>query len=288
MTLSMPELAFAALAGGTIGFLTGMFGAGGAFLLVPVLNIALGIEMDLAVGSVACYILGPATTSLLARRIRLHHTRLPLTIAGGLLAGVLAGAWLLESIQQEGTLSVAGTAVPAADLVVLLCYLGLLSSLGVFLIWEAHRGTQVPRGRLAGVRLPPRARFPEFGGRPLSIPVLAWFGLAVGFLSGLLGMGGGLILLPAMVYLLGMRTQQAVIGSMLIVWLVSLMSTLTHAWHENIDLMLVAVLLLGGTIGARLGTDAGTRLAGRQLRQYFGWLVLAAAVLVLLRLIGLI
>lgn len=282
MRLDLFDLALAALAGGGVGFLSGMLGVGGAFLIVPVLNIALRIPMELAVGSGACQVLGPATTSILARRVRREDLRLPLTIAGGLFAGVFIGAEVLDRAERRGAVLLASWAepVPLAELVVLGTYFVLLVGLGLFALYEvrqSRRNRPIRTGWLAGWEVPPSARFAALDRPRVSIVLLAWFGVAVGFLAGLLGIGGGLVLLPGLVYLLGMRTHAAVLSSLVIVWIVAVQATIVHAWKEHVDLLLVVALLFGGTLGARLGSDLGVKLAGRRLRQAFGWLLLATA-----------
>ena len=286
-SLTMLELALAALAGAAVGFLSGVFGIGGSFLLVPVLNIALKIPMELAVGAGACHVLGPATTSLLARRIERETLRLPLTITGGLLVGVVAGVRALEWTKHHGKVVLPGKSASLTELVVLGTYFVLMLSLGLFAIWEVRRtrqNRQVKRGWVAGWRLPPFAEFPEFSRMRVSISALALFGLTIGYLAGLLGMSGGLVLLPGLIYLLGLKTQQSVMSSLVIVWLVAAQATAVHAWHGNIDITLVMALLAGGTIGARLGSDFSVKLQSLQLRQGFAWLLLGTATLIALRL----
>lgn len=289
MTFGLLDLAWAALVGGGVGVVSGMFGAGGGFLIVPVLSIILRIPVELAVGAGACQGLGTATTALLARRAGLAQLRLPLTIAGGLFMGVYSGAAALRSAGTSAVLVVPWSvrAVPAAELLVLLTYFLLLASVGVFALWEARQGrgrAVFAAARRAALRIPPVEVFEEFQERRMSIPVLAWFGLIVGFFAGLLGMNGGLILLPGMMYLLGLRTRQAVVSSLVIVWLVSVQSTIVHAWHGHVNLLLVVALLVSGTVGARLGVEVGERLGGRRLRSGFGWLLLGAAALIAVRL----
>ncbi len=281
--LSLLELTLAALGGGGVGFLSGVFGVGGGFLLVPVLNIVLKIPMELAVGSGACQVLGPATTSILARRINREHWRLPLTIAGGLFVGVFSGARLLQSAKQHGNVTVLQRTIPLAELTVLTVYFVLLTLLGCFALWEVHRyrqGRELKKGWLASWRIPPCVEFPALNHRILSITTLSFFGLIVGFLAGLLGMSGGLILLPGLIYLLGLRTHTSILSSLVIVWIVAAQSTVAHAWLGNIDISLVIALLLGGTFGARLGSELGIKLGGRQLRHGFGWLLLLTALLI--------
>jgi len=95
-------------AGGLIGFLAGMFGVGGGFLLVPMLHIVLGIPMELAVGASACQVLGPATTSLLARKIKPRDLFFPLVITGGLLLGVIIGTSILEHAKNLAAITING------------------------------------------------------------------------------------------------------------------------------------------------------------------------------------
>ncbi len=296
MAFSLWNLTCAVLAGAGVGFLSGVFGLGGGFLIVPVLNIVVvGLPIEMAVGAGACQVLGPATTSLLARRVERRHFRFPLTMMGGLLVGVFAGVAVLEwakGFGTEGHVTVFSHTVPFIDVVVLTVYFCLLFSVGLFVIWESrggHSKSAGPNGCFLGrLRIPPYAMLSEFPTGSVSIVVLAWFGLAVGFLSGFLGMSGGLILLPGLIYLLGISTQQAVTSSLVLVWLVAFQNTIAHAWHGHIDLRLVTALLISGTIGARLGSDIGVKLAGRKLRSRFGWLLIFTAAVILLRLFSIV
>ena len=138
MPLSPTDLLLAALAAAVIGLISGVFGIGGGFLLVPVLNVGLGIPMHLAVGSAACQLLGPATTVALARGVRLENVRLPVLISGGLLIGVFLGADVLRrATLHSSSEDVSGP--ETADIVVLSVYLGILLCLGLFSIYETHR-----------------------------------------------------------------------------------------------------------------------------------------------------
>ena len=285
MTLDL--VPWVALVGVVVGAISGIFGVGGGFLIVPALNVLLGIPAQLAVGAGCCQILGPATTSLLARRIQLQELRLPLIASGGLLLGAFAGGQLLHRAQQSQLVDLPSGKVPLVDIVVLVVYLVLLLSLSVFSFWALDRmgrhGQSLPR-LLQVIAIPPRVSFPEYELGPLSIPLLVWSAMALGFLAGLIGISGGLILVPGMVYVLGMPTQRAIRISLIIVWIVALESTVVHAWNGYIELKLVMALLLGGTLGARFGSELGLHLRGRQLRRAFGWLLVMTAVLVAVRL----
>ena len=152
------------LAGGLIGFLAGMFGVGGGFLLVPILHIVLGIKMELAVGASACQVLGPATTSLLARKIKVRDLFFPLVITGGLLLGVIAGTGILEHAKALAAISINGKTIRVADFIVLIAYFVMLVSLGVLSLRSARRSDSEITGALLKDRfqLPPLARFPRF------------------------------------------------------------------------------------------------------------------------------
>ncbi|RMG36333.1 MAG: sulfite exporter TauE/SafE family protein [Planctomycetota bacterium] len=278
------QAAIAVVAGGGVGFLAGVFGIGGAFLLVPVLQLTLTLPVQHIVGSVVCYILGPATAALLARDVRADDLRLPLTTAGGLLVGVSLGTRLLHEL--KGTAG--GHGASSAELAVSVGYLLTLSLVGGFLVWESRRtaaGRPLSRGYLQRWRLPPSMPLPGGGeaGR-VSVPVVCWFAVGVGVLGGFLGISGGLVLMPGLVYLFGVKTQKAVVASLVIAWLVAFQGTIAHGWYGNVDLLLVACLLVGGTVGARIGSAVGQRWKGAKLRERFGWLVVFAALLVVVKL----
>jgi uncharacterized protein len=283
MDLSITDLAIVVVAGGGIGWIAGLFGVGGAFLLVPVLNILLDIKVELAVGSTACQILGPATTALMARQIRLRDLKLPLTLAGGLMIGVMAGTMSFRYLDQFGTITLWGKEVSAAQTAVLAWYFIVMVQVGLFSIWEskrAERGRPISMGWIAGWNIPPLVRFREFEGEQISLPVLCWFGLGVGFQSGLIGTSGGLILIPGMIYLLGIRAEKAILTTLIIVWMISFQATVIHAWNGYVDLKLVCALLVGGTFGAQLGVRTGKLWGGEKLRRRFGWLLLASAAMI--------
>lgn len=288
----MPEwtiasFAFALTVGGSIGFLSGMFGVGGGFLLVPILNVVLGVPMSLAVGSTACYTLGPATVAVMARRPVWGFLQLPLIVSGGLLAGVYLGANSLNALSGWDGVTVAGRRVPAADLFVLLSYAVLMIGICTLTFRDGLKRSKDEPGS-AGLfgrwLLPPVAQIDDLEPSRHSVPLLAWTGVVIGFLSGFLGMSGGLVLIPACIYLFGLRVRDAGTVTIVIVWLVSAQSTVLHAYHDHIDLRLVVSLLISGTIGAAVGAQFAGGLSASQLKIGFGTLVLLAAVIVLARL----
>jgi uncharacterized membrane protein YfcA len=281
------ELLLVVGCGFVVGGLSGIFGVGGSFLLVPILHVVLGIPIEIAVGSTACQVLGPSTAALLARSVTRVQLRLPLIITGGIIMGVLLGTLILNAAGQLGKIQINDRAVAASELLVLGTYLVMLLGIGSFSLYEVRRqlaGRPVARGALAKIAIPPVDTFSELGVGTLSIPVLALFGFVTGVTAGMLGISGALLLIPGLVYLLGIRSRKAILASLIVVWITSFLATIFHAWQGNVDLALTISLMFGGTIGARLGSDLSNRLQTRSLRSGIGWLSLFAAGLVLFQL----
>ena len=288
--MGLTEIALVALVGGLVGYVSGVFGVGGGFLIVPALNVFIGIPMEYAVGASACQVLGPATTSLLARRIKPRDLQLPLVVTGGLFCGVvLAGLCLRWLTNQEPAVSEDGRTFRPLDLVLLSGYLVLLLFLLISTVVDVIRGaTEKPEAaRLARSKIPPMAQLSEFD-HPVSLTALGWYGLVMGFISGMLGISGGLIVWPSLLYLWGLKTQRTIVVSLIMVWMISAQATIVHSLNGFIHLDLVIALLLGGTIGARLGTEAGVRMRPRQLKSGFAGLVVLAILMVSFKLASLL
>ena len=286
--LTLTSALFAAIVGGGVGFLSGLFGVGGGFLLVPVLNAVLGVPMSIAVGSTACYTIGPATVALLSRKPKAGFIELPLILSGGLFAGVWLGTRTVANLSAAKTIDIGGHSMPALDLMVLLSYAVLMSAISATSLLDALKPTPSGgvrrRGLLTSVQLRPMAKIPDLRPGIYSIPLLAWTGMMVGFLSGFLGMSGGLVLIPAAIYLLGLRVHDATTVTIVIVWIVSIQSTTMHAWNGNVQRSLVVALLVCGTIGAAIGSQVAVKLKSSQLKLGFGLLVLVSALIVFAKL----
>ncbi len=277
-----------------VGLLPGLFGVGGAFLMVPALNLLAHVPLDIAIGSSACQVLGPATTGVLHRRAAgTLSLQLPLTMLGGTFVGVWLGmlfvAW---AGQSTDVLILNGRSVPRLETVMMIGYFLLLLALAAVVGWQTwHHGRRPPgphRGRWEDVPLPPRAYFEELEGRAFSIPILAALATLVGFLNSGLGMGGGILLVPALVSLVGLSMHRAMSVSLALTWLGGLGTTWGHAWHNRVDLSLVCLLLVGGTLGAKLGSLVSERIGGERLRGWFGLLILLVALVIGIRLLYLL
>lgn len=267
------------LVGGVVGTISGLFGVGGGFLMVPTLTILAGVPAEIALGSSICQMLGPATTGLLHRRANKQlQLQMPLTMLGGVLVGLWWGFRFLDAIKESEM---------QIEQALLTCYFVLLVLLAGVVALDYHISglhQKKRRGFLEGWYVPPMGRFEELGGKTCSLTILCLIGVLVGFLSGGLGMGGGIILLPILIYLVGVPTHQTISVALGLAWLTGLVATCGHAYYGHVDLRLVCLLLLGGTIGAKLGSQFNEKIGGRRLRGYFALIVLAVAAMVGFRL----
>ena len=257
-----------------VGLLSGMFGVGGGFLTTPLL-IFYGIPPTVAVASAATQITGASVSGVHAhwRRGGVDMRMGGVMIAGGLV-GSVAGAGLFRALQSSGQI----------DLIIGFLYVLLLGSIGGLMLKDAvvaldwvkpAESTAPPRHNKWVASLPGRWRFYASG---LYISPLA--PLALGFIAGiltvLLGVGGGFILIPAMIYLLGMAARVVIGTSLVMILAVSAAATFIHAvTTQSVDIVLAVLLLLGGVIGAQYGAMLTTRLKPDLLR-------LALAVVILL------
>ncbi len=274
--LSVNALLIVAL-GGLVGILSGMFGVGGGFLTTPLL-IFYGIPPAVAVASATTQITGSSVSGVYAhfRRGGVDFKMGGVMIAGGSI-GSLAGAFLFRLLQASGQI----------DLVIGFLYVLLLRSIGGLMLKDALIGLgwvpapAAPANKPHHVRwvaaLPMRWRFYASG---LYLSPLA--PLALGFMAGiltvLLGVGGGFILIPAMIYLLGMAARVVVGTSLVMILAVSAVTTMAHAMTTHaVDIVLAGLLLSGGVIGAQYGAVLATRLRPDLLRFALAIIILLVA-----------
>jgi uncharacterized membrane protein YfcA len=277
--------------GAAVGVLTGLFGVGGGFLITPLLNALLGVPMPIAVGTGAMQILGVSVAGLYRRR----HSgetdyKVAVVVFGGNYIGVRLGAALLAWLGGLGSVAVNGHRVVAVDLILLGVFAAVLAGIALW-IWHdaARRGDEGEcEGLFARIHCPPYTEFPTLSRPRLSIVVMAYFGLALGFLTGLLGIGGGVVLVPALIYLVGMRAHQAAATSLALIALSSFVAVIVHAGAGNTDLRLAVPLLVGGSVGLQFGVNLCNRCNGRQLERSFALVVVGALLIVIGKLVGLV
>ena len=260
--------------GGIVGVLSGMFGVGGGFLITPLLFMV-GVPPSVAVATGANQIVASSFSGVLA-----HFKRktVDLTMGTVLLIGGLAGSGL--GVFVFNWLKALGQ----VDLLVKLCYVIFLGIIGGLMFIEsvnamrkARRagGPPAKRRRRGWIHaMPFKMRFRASGLYISVIPVLL-VGLSVGVLAAIMGVGGGFIMVPAMIYLLGMPTKVVVGTSLFQIIFVTAFTTMLHATtNQTVDVMLAVYLIIGGVIGAQFGTRIGLRLKAEQLRVLLAALVL--------------
>lgn len=273
--------------GGGIGFLSGLFGAGGGFLLTPLL-IFLGVPPAVAVGTGTNQIVASSVSGALAQWRRGNvDARMGLVLILGGLVGSGLGVLLFRWLRRLGHI----------DLVISASYIVLLGGVGGLMVVESLRALR--RARAGGGdatprrphprgwtdRLPLKVRFRR-SGLYLSALLPAGVGAAVGLISAVLGVGGGFVLVPAMIYLLGMPTAVVIGTSLFQIVFVTASATFLHAAiNHTVDVVLALLLLLGGVIGAQIGVRVGAGMKGEHLRGLLGLLVLTVAVKLLVDLL---
>ena len=263
--------------GGGVGFLSGLFGVGGGFLMTPLL-IFLGVPSAVAVATEANQIVASSVSGVLAhwRRGNVDFKMGAVLLAGGVF-GSSVGVFLFALLQKIGQI----------DLVIKLSYVMFLGIIGALMLMESVRA--ILRARQPGAKrgklhqhnflhgLPFKMRFRK---SKLYISALLPFTLAafVGILSAIMGVGGGFILVPAMIYILGMPTA-VVVGTSLfqIIFVTANVTILQSVQTQTVDFLLAGLLLLGAVIGAQFGSRVGALLRGEQLRGLLALMVLAVS-----------
>jgi uncharacterized protein len=263
--------------GGGVGFLSGMFGVGGGFLITPLLFF-IGIPPAVAVATGVNQVVASSVSGVLAhlKRKTVDLKMGTLLLVGGLI-GSGFGIWLFRLLSRLGQI----------DLVVQLAYVIFLGIIGAMMLQEGLRAWMRSRRPNAARRklhqhywvhnLPLKMKFRTSGLYISVIPPLM-VGASVGILAAIMGVGGGFIMVPAMIYLLGMPTKVVIGTSLFQIIFVAGFTTVMHAvTSKAVDIMLALFLIVGGVIGAQLGTQAGMKLKAEQLRILLALIVLAVA-----------
>ena len=282
-----------AAVGFVVGVLGGLFGVGGGFLAGPMMYLA-GVPMNFVVGTDLAHMTGKAIVA--ARRHRtLGHVdiKLCLLMAVGTVPGVEMGARIIEWLEAAGSI----------DQVVGIAYVVILLAIGGFTCWESMRAMQLVRTeqmaardalafrgvthRVHGFNLPPHISLPASGIESISVWVVLGVSFVTGLLAGVLGVGGGFVRMPMMVYLIGVPTHVAVGTDLFEIVISAGFGTVTHALKGNVDIMIALVMHTGAAIGAQIGATSTRFFIGPRIRFFFSFLPIIGASLVILRLLGL-
>ena len=264
--------------GGIVGFLSGMFGVGGGFLITPLLFF-IGVPPAVAVATGANQVVASSVSGALAqlRRKGVDFQMGTVLLIGGVF-GSAVGVWVFSLMTRLGQV----------DLFVQLSYVLFLGLIGAMMLQESLRSLLRTRKANAPIRrshvhswvhgLPMKMRF-RASGLYISVIPPVIVGALVGFLAAIMGVGGGFIMVPAMIYFLGMPTKVVVGTSLFQIIFVTAFTTVMHAvTSQTVDMMLALLLILGGVVGAQIGTRVGTRLKAEQLRILLSLLVLSVSI----------
>jgi len=258
--------------GAAVGFLSGLFGVGGGFLITPLLFL-IGIPPAVAVGTQANQILAASVSGMLAHwRRRTLDVKMGAILLSGGLVGSAGGIFLFGYLKRVGQV----------DLVVQLAYVILLGTVGTLMLQESVRAI-LRRKKVSSAKLhqhtwihglPFKMRFRQSRLYISVLPVIA-IGFFVGVLTAIMGVGGGFLMVPAMIYLIGMPTKTVVGTSLFQITFVAAFVTMMQAVNnQTVDLFLALTLIPGGVIGAQLGSRFGGRLRAEELRALLALLVL--------------
>ena len=271
--------------GAGVGVLSGLFGVGGGFLMTPLL-IFIGIPPPVAVASEANQLVATSVSGVLAhwRRGAVDFKMGLVLLSGGVLGSVL-GVWLFKLLRGLGQI----------DLAISLCYVVFLGIVGALMMAESLRA--LLRQRKGVARRGKLHRHTWIHGLPLKMrfqksrlyisavmPFL--IGVLVGLLAAIMGVGGGFIMVPAMIYLLGMPTSMVAGTSLFqILFVVSTVTLLQSAANQTVDVILALLLLAGSVVGVQVGSRLGARLPSEQFRVLLAALVLAVCLKLLFDLV---
>lgn len=258
-----------------VGFLSGMFGVGGGFLMTPLLVFA-GIPSTVAVATTLSHITASSMSGALAQwRKRAIDFSMAGVMFGGGIVGTICGVWLVALMRRQGQM----------DLIVALTYVIMLGTIGTLMLRESLASLRAYRSGVTTPRrlvhrgwiqaLPFKMRFRQSRLYISVIPPVV-IGFVVGALSAIMGIGGGFIIVPAMIYILRMPTNVVMGTSLVQIIAVTAITTLLQATSNYaVDIILAGLLVLGGVVGAQLGVRAGAKLRGEQLRLLLALIVLA-------------
>ncbi len=263
--------------GGIVGLISGLFGVGGGFLITPLLFF-IGIPPAVAVATGANQVVASSVSGVVAQwKRKAVDMPMGLVLLVGGLIGSAGGIWVFNLL----------TALGQIDLAVQVCYVVFLGSIGLLMLQESLRamrrarrgdGKRKKRHQHSWVhKLPFKLKFRASGLYISVIPPLL-VGFLVGVLGAIMGVGGGFIMVPAMIYLLNMPTKVVIGTSLFQILFVSAFTTMMHAiTNQTVDVMLALLLIVGGVIGAQVGARLGARLKAEQLRILLALLVIGVA-----------
>lgn len=264
-----------------IGILTGFFGVGGGFLIVPLLNIVLDISYELAVGSSLSFIIGTSFAGLLKQN---EQKNVHFEVAGYIIAGSVIGAVLGDNLQGFILYGLAGG---RQELFTLIMHgLFLLVLIGTIVSMRTPAGREEPSRLplLARIGPPPKFHIEEWGRHGFSVPGTFLVGAVIGVFTGLLGIGGGVLLVPVLLGLFGLNHTKAAGTSLAIIFATSIVAVIKKGFSTvpKVSLPLTLILLIASVIGVQFGIFLVHRVSHTGFRRSFSYVLLAAITLILI------
>lgn len=272
------------------GILGGFFGVGGGFIAAPAL-IWTGMPLNIIVGTDLAHMTGKSIVA--ARRHRSLGNvdiRLGVVMVIGTVTGIEIGAQLIEVLKVTGYV----------DNIVSISYVVILLAIGILMAWESIKAIRMMEGNqdatedvrmfqgvarvLLAIRIPPLIAFPTSGIASISLWIVLGVGLITGVLAGFLGVGGGFVRMPMLVYIIGIPTHVAIGTDLFEIVISAGYGTLTHALKGNVDILVALVMQTGAVVGSQIGAVSTSYVAGPRIRLLFSTLPIIGALLVLIRL----
>jgi uncharacterized membrane protein YfcA len=274
-----------------VGFIAGMFGMGGGFLLTPTLMYLFGAPAPIAVGSSLCQTCGTSIASFLKyRRLKRGEPRIDLVMMGGSLIGVDAGTRLLNYLHDLGNWQRSGHApIPVVQVVLDVLFILLLCGVALFIVNDVRQALKrttlrgdltIPGPLVTRVRIPPYIDLPNIQLSQVSVPMMCYLGFLLGLASGVMGIGGGVLFMPILLYGFGMSARNAAGTGVLLLLVTVAVGTFEQALHGYVSLKLALVILIGSSIGTQLGALTTHYLPNRYLRLIL--LILICVVIVII------
>jgi uncharacterized membrane protein YfcA len=275
-----------------VGILGGFFGVGGGFLAGPFMFWA-GVPMNFVVGTDLAHMTGKSIVASKRHRTLGHvDVKLGAFMVLSTMLGVEIGAQIIERLEKSGSV----------DLVIGITYIVILLSISAFTAWESLRALRMIRTdqmdvkeaigfqglarRAQRIKIWPMVSFPASGIASISLWTILAVGFITGVLSGALGVGGGFIRMPLLVYVVGLPTHVAVGTDLFEIVFSSAYGTITHALKGNVDILMALVMQTGAAIGAQIGATSTRFFAGPRIRLLFSVLPVIGAIMVVLTLLG--
>jgi len=275
-----------------VGILGGFFGVGGGFIAGPMMFWS-GVPMNFVIGTDLAHMTGKSIVAAKRHRALGHvDIKLGSFMVVGTIIGVEIGARIIEALEASGNI----------EIVIGSIYVVILLIISAFTFWESLRALRMIRTdqldvkdaigfqgiarRIQGLRIPPMVSFPDSGIASISLWTVIGVGFITGLLAGALGVGGGFIRMPLLVYVVGIPTHVAVGTDLFEIMFSSGFGTLTHALKGNVDILMALVMHTGAAIGAQIGAVSTRFFVGPRIRLLFSILPLIGAIMVMIRLLG--